>query len=377
MNFIFFFLILALYVVGCVFVAVRLSKCIPTKRGRILFRSVVALMSVLFFVQRIFSGVAPEWLLRLFYVAGTMWLVVVMYMVMVLLIFALARGIARWRKGEIEPLNMRSFWNSWLIVGIILFCGIMNAYSPKLTHYTLHSDNIASGDTLRIALVSDLHMGYAVRSGDMERLTAMVNAQNADFCIIAGDLFDGDVRPVVNNNLGAPLSHIKTHRGTFAVIGNHEYLGDADIAEQYIRGLGINVLRDSAMAVSTTSFDMRPYVWFIGRDDLSSLRANTQRIHKSIDELNCDTCQLKIVIDHQPARFDDSQRIHADLHVSGHTHAGQVWPMRILTKMIYELDYGYMRKGSTDFVVTSGFGTWGPRFRTGNAPEVVVLDITR
>ncbi len=373
MNFVVFFVIFALYVGGCVFVALRMSKCIPSKVGRIAFRSVVALMSVMFFIHRAISDIVPEWLVRLLYIASTMWLVIVMYLVIVLLVFALARGIARWRKGEIEPLNMRSFWNSWLIIGIILFCGIMNAYSPKLTHYTLHSDNVESGDTLRIALVSDLHMGYAVRGGDIERLVAMINAQNADFCLIAGDLFDGDVRPVVNGNLGAALKQLKTHRGTFAVLGNHEYLGNADIAEEYIKGLGINVLRDSAVAVSTTSFDMKPYVWFIGRDDYSQQRNN----YKSIDELNCDTCQLKIVIDHQPARFSDSQRIGADLHVSGHTHAGQVWPMRIFTKMIYELDYGYLRKGSTDFIVTSGFGTWGPRFRTGNAPEVVVIDITK
>lgn len=377
MNFVVFFLILALYIVGCIFVGAQLSKCIPNKFGRRLFRWIVGIMSSLFFIHRLVSPYIAEWINRLLYIISTMWLVVIMYAVIVLCIFSVARWVARLRKGSIPPIDMRTFWNTLLIVGIILFCGVMNAYSPKLTHYTLHSDKMKATDTLHIALVSDLHMGYAVRSGDMERLTAIVNAQDADFCLIAGDLFDGDVRPVIEGDLGAPLKKIKTHRGTIAVLGNHEYLGQADIAAQYISSLGITVLRDSAIAVSTTSFDMKPYIWFIGRDDLSSLRIDNGRKNKTIDELNCDTCQYKIVIDHQPARFDDSERIGADLHVSGHTHAGQVWPMRMFTKMIYELDYGYMRKECTDFIVTSGFGTWGPRFRTGNTPEIVVIDITK
>lgn len=376
MNFIVFFFILALYVVGCVFVGARLSKCLPTRTSRRIFRIMVGVMSTLFFVQRIVSAAVPEYVNRILYVVSTMWLVVVMHLVIVLFIFAIARFIARKRNGNVPPANMHTFWNSWLIVGIILFCGIINAYTPKLTHYTLHNDNILQGDTVRIALVSDLHMGYAVRSGDMERLATMVNAHDVDFCLIAGDLFDGDVRPVIGGDLGAPLRKMKTHRGTFAVLGNHEYMGDADIAADYIRSLGITLLRDSAVAVSTTSFNMKPFIWFIGRDDMTINKFGKEQACKDIAELNNDTCQFKVVIDHQPGRFDDSERIGANLHVSGHTHAGQVWPMRIFTKMIYELDYGYMSKGSTDFIVTSGFGTWGPRFRTGNTPEVVIIDIT-
>jgi hypothetical protein len=42
---------------------------------------------------------------------------------------------------------------------------------------------------------------------------------------------------------------------------------------------------------------------------------------------------------------------------------------------MYELAYGYMKRGNTHFYVTSGAGIWGPKIRIGTQSEIVVLDI--
>ncbi len=65
-----------------------------------------------------------------------------------------------------------------------------------------------------------------------------------------------------------------------------------------------------------------------------------------------------------------------DLQLSGHTHNGQMWPLNLITSRHYELSYGYMKKGNTQFIVSSGFGLWGPRVRIGSRPEIVVLNIS-
>jgi predicted MPP superfamily phosphohydrolase len=64
-----------------------------------------------------------------------------------------------------------------------------------------------------------------------------------------------------------------------------------------------------------------------------------------------------------------------DLHVSGHTHNGQLWPFNFLIRNIFELSWGYLKKGETNFYVSSGFGTWGPTVRVGNRPEVAVFKL--
>ncbi len=68
-------------------------------------------------------------------------------------------------------------------------------------------------------------------------------------------------------------------------------------------------------------------------------------------------------------------RVGADLHLSGHTHDGQMWPLNYLTNAIFELSWRLKQKGNTTFYVSSGFGSWGPPVRIGNTPEVVVFKI--
>jgi predicted MPP superfamily phosphohydrolase len=52
-----------------------------------------------------------------------------------------------------------------------------------------------------------------------------------------------------------------------------------------------------------------------------------------------------------------------------------MWPLNHLTAKIYELSYGYKKRGFTHYIVSSGFGLWGPRVRSGSRSEVLFIDI--
>jgi len=88
-----------------------------------------------------------------------------------------------------------------------------------------------------------------------------------------------------------------------------------------------------------------------------------------------DTSKTVILLDHQPFHLDESAANGIDLELSGHTHNGQIWPLNYITRMIYELSYGYLKKGKSQFIVSSGYGLWGPRVRSGSRPEVLLIDI--
>jgi len=81
------------------------------------------------------------------------------------------------------------------------------------------------------------------------------------------------------------------------------------------------------------------------------------------------------LLDHQPFHLDETAKYGIDLELSGHTHNGQMWPLNYVTSMIYELSYGYLRKGNTQFIVSSGYGLWGPRVRSGSRSEVLLINI--
>ncbi|HML84696.1 MAG TPA: hypothetical protein PKE52_06010, partial [Bacteroidales bacterium] len=82
-----------------------------------------------------------------------------------------------------------------------------------------------------------------------------------------------------------------------------------------------------------------------------------------------------VLLDHQPFNLNDAKVINADIQISGHTHHGQLWPFGYITKAIFELSSGYLKKGNTHYFVSTGFGTWGPPVRTGNRPEIIVIDL--
>jgi len=80
-------------------------------------------------------------------------------------------------------------------------------------------------------------------------------------------------------------------------------------------------------------------------------------------------------MDHQPFNLNQAQENGIDLQISGHTHHGQLWPLNYITKMIYEISWGYKFIAGTHYYVSSGIGGWGPPVRLGSRPEIVNIKL--
>ena len=116
--------------------------------------------------------------------------------------------------------------------------------------------------------------------------------------------------------------------------------------------------------------------YLIGREDRSISQFNGKQ-RKSLQDI-LENVQLgfpKILLDHTPFKLEEAEQSRIDLQLSGHTHHGQIWPGNIITKMIYELSWGFKKKGNTNYYVSSGAGTWGPPVRTGSSSEIVNVRI--
>jgi predicted MPP superfamily phosphohydrolase len=180
---------------------------------------------------------------------------------------------------------------------------------------------------------------------------------------------DEDLAPVIRNNLGDSLKKLSAPMGVFAITGNHEYIGGAESACRYLADHGIKMIRDSAVLVAESFY-------LIGREDRDRPRfIGKPRV--PVDRLmeNIDAGKPVIMLDHQPFELDRKEELGIDLTLSGHTHHGQMFPLNYLTKAIYEVSWGYKKKGNTHAYVSSGYGGWGPPVRTGNRPEIVLISL--
>ena len=258
-----------------------------------------------------------------------------------------------------------------LLVTCAIVAGYFNARTPRLRTLNLHIDKkVDSLRSLNLAVASDIHLGTIIGRSRLDAIVKTINALEPDLILLPGDIVDEDLGPVIKQNLGETLRKLKAKYGVLAITGNHEYIGGVEEACRYLEEHGIMVLRDTCVRVNNDLF-------VVGREDRSISQFAGKR-RKPLEELmtQVDKRLPVILMDHQPFGLNEAVGQGVDLQLSGHTHHGQIWPFQFITKAVYELSWGYLKRGSTHIYVSSGVGSWGPPVRIGNTPEIVNIRLT-
>ncbi len=257
--------------------------------------------------------------------------------------------------------------NGRLLVALVAVLVALLVYGNINYHHKVRQDITLTtrkpiGREVRLLMVSDLHIGYHIRRGELRRWVDMINGEHPDVILMAGDLVDRSMRPLVEEDMAAELRQL--HAPVYACFGNHEYYCGERKATEFYREAGITLLRDS---VATWCGCLR----IVGRDD----RTNSHR--KSLDSLLRDTGrdEYTILLDHQPFDLEASAQAGVDFQFSGHTHHGQVFPASLVTDAVYTVAHGPYSIGSTQYYVSSGLGIWGAKFRIGTCSEYIVATL--
>jgi len=304
---------------------------------------------------------------------GSFWIAVMVYLLLGIILVDILRA-ANYFVGFFPEIITRNYENTKLIAAAIViiislitvFGGYINAVNPVLRKIELKIPKTAGNLTsLCVAIASDIHLGTIVSNSRLLELVNSINEIKPDIILLAGDILDEDLAPVIKNNLGDTLLRLKSKYGTYAVTGNHEYIGGVDASVKYLENHNITMLRDRVVKINNSFY-------IAGRDDLSKQRFTGEQ-RKTLDELLTGIdCELPVILmDHQPFSLGKAAETCVDLQLSGHTHNGQLWPVNYIISMIYEAGNGYLKKKNTYFYISSGFGTWGPPVRTSARPEIV------
>jgi predicted MPP superfamily phosphohydrolase len=259
----------------------------------------------------------------------------------------------------------------WLTIGLIggitlaLLIGYINANTIKVKRFSLKIDKHNSvAKKLTVVMASDIHLGTIIGRPHTRKIVKTINGLDPDIILLAGDIIDSELEAVVRQDLGAELKGLKAKYGVYGVTGNHEYFGGVEGSVRYIRDHSVDLLRDEEREIAG--------VTIIGREDYT-----IKNHRKSLEALltGVDKQRPIIVMDHQPFHLEEAEAAGVDLQVSGHTHRGQLWPLNYITKKVYEIDWGYLKKGMTHIYVSSGVGTWGPPVKIGNDAEIIEFEL--
>lgn len=272
---------------------------------------------------------------------------------------------------DVYTMRTIAYHTTWITIAgtvVTIMIGYINARNPKIRRYTmsLKKKNLAQKH-LRLAVATDIHLGPTNWVRHIERIVKKINALNADLILLPGDIVDGELDPVIRRDLGSYIRKFKSKYGVFGITGNHEYIGGMERAREYLTEHGIHILQDDIIGVAG--------VIIIGRDDISSSRFGRQR--KTLAEIlvGIDKKKPLLLLDHQPKKLSEAQKNDIDIQFSWHTHNGQLWPLNLIVKRLFEVPVGYKKKWQTHIFVSPGVGTWGPPVRTNARPDILCVDV--
>jgi predicted MPP superfamily phosphohydrolase len=265
------------------------------------------------------------------------------------------------RSSRVKKISLISILSlSFAVVG----AGIINFNTIRTSEYRIQIPRRSSPMThLRIAFAADFHLQERTGIRFVRRFVAKIKAADPDIMIFGGDIIEGDRDDGSIREYESVLSEIKPKYGVYGVLGNHEYYSGQDNGN-FFQKAGINVLSDSAVAIDRAFILAGRYdSHFMGRKPVSDLLSSSP-----------DSLPL-ILVDHRPTEIDEVSLSKADIQLSGHTHNGQMFPINLITRKVYQLSWGHMKKRNTHFFVTSGIRLWGPPVRTTGKSEIMVIDI--
>ena len=269
---------------------------------------------------------------------------------------------------------------------IVNFYGYYTAHSVEVARYEANLDKgDAAKGSLRVALISDLHLGVNSSPAHIRDMVNKVNREKPDVILVAGDVFNGTFENLPDPDRYAEiLAKLEAPEGVYGVYGN------CDVESRRLLGYPISPASETLRSFEIMNFMVDSQIQMIEdgtvyvkgtqitcrKDDTNTaegegIRQKPEELLRSLDQ------NLPIlVLEHEPADLHSLTDCGADLILSGHTLNGQVQPVNYVLTNYFENVYGFLQRGTLRSIVTSGVGTVCPPIRIGTKSEVVICDLT-
>ncbi len=259
------------------------------------------------------------------------------------------------------------------VTAVMLGYGFFNMNRAVRTEYQIETGR-GLEQSYKLVLITDTHYGTIQSTGLLKEKAEEISAEKPDIVVLGGDIVEENTSKEEMEEVFQIFGSIESRYGIYYVYGNHDRqpyteeptYADSELAEA-IRRNGIVILEDKAVTVGND-------LLLAGRKDAAwgnvSGRASAEEILEDTDR-----DRFIIMADHQPVEGEENAEAGVDLLISGHTHAGQMWPIGMFSEWFGTLNYGEYQEGDCKIIVSSGFTGWGYPFRTEKHCEYVVISL--
>jgi predicted MPP superfamily phosphohydrolase len=275
------------------------------------------------------------------------------------------------------PLDAR-FALSCAVSFAVCVYGLVEGSVVRTVQAEIRTKKLPRGRRLRIAHLSDLHIGPFMFFSFADRVARAVKSASPDLVAITGDIVDGPV----GDDAGifpryAPFADkfgemADAPLGAWAVPGNHDYYDGFGNSRDFMKRARIKLLR-------TEKADLGDIV-LAGADDMDHKTwSETPRMTKSEELLEslteAERGKFVVLMRHRP-KIEATTVGLFDLQLSGHTHGGQMFPLPSSRHRIPGRPRGLLALGRGAYLcVTNGAGFVGPPMRFFAPAEIVVIDL--
>lgn len=319
----------------------------------------------------IFSGtdlqgtLTDTWISYFLYSYFTVIFVFALYGIFIELIIALRRLIPTLYKKQL-PQSKKTllFMVLFLVSFHSVASGLFMAETIVVENIVITSPKIQ--ERTRIVQISDVHFSQMLGADFAEKISKIINDLKPDILICTGDFLDhGIVEPEA---VISAMKNIKTPLGKYAISGNHEYINAIDQSVEFIEKNGFSFIDNKSVEPGRN-------IQLLGVSDKTSARFGKEK-PADIEILKKGTPDKYVIfLKHQPEIKKEDTK-YFDLMLSGHTHAGQVFPFGVFVRMAFKYCSGsYRLKNGSILHVNRGTGTWGPPVRFAATSEITAIDL--
>jgi len=276
---------------------------------------------------------------------------------------------------------------TWPVVFIgLLFIFLVSLFyrlkGPFVRTVTIEIPDLPNGlSGLKIAHLSDVHVGGFLFLRDLLRLRNTVVALSPDLLLFTGDMIDHSLEEIPR--FSKVFGDVSGRYGRFLVMGNHEQWIGGKQALSAFTNAGFDLLENDSRVISINGDQLL----LVGLSDPAGKEISPEggpNPELAFSKIPADKPGAVIVMAHQPDVWMALSPYPADLTLAGHTHGGQIGLFKSgwnLARLFHRLDVGLFKRISNGHLqqlfIHGGVGYFGVPVRLGIRPEVVLLTLVR
>ncbi len=266
---------------------------------------------------------------------------------------------------------LRRLLNGLLFLFRLRVRGERNARAPRLRRISIPLVGLPDAfEGYTLLHLSDLHLDGV--AGLTKTLCGMLDGVTADLCVMTGDYrfeIDGPCGQACRETMEV-LRHVSARDGVMAVLGNHDFLEEAETLGR----AGVAMLMNRAIPLVRGG----ERLWVAGVDDPHYY--GTDDLEAAL--LDVPKGDPVILLAHSPELFREAAASGVGLYLCGHTHGGQIslpffGPPLVNANCPRRLASGLWREGEMAGHTSPGSGASLVPVRFFCPGEVTLISLTR